>query len=117
MLPTLKFALFYFIFDYFLLFVYAVKCHHCNDNAPPLGHEAAACVFITGVAANVAAMNESKPLSIRSLLPSYLVNLFGTKLLSFLVSLKNLPTALGAYDFTGKVPAVIVKDLTEGVCK
>ena len=63
------------------------------------------------------AEGRTQPEECTSTFLGHLVNLFGTKLLSFLVSLKNLPTALGAYDFTDKDPAIIVKDLTEGVCK
>ena len=88
--------------------VFAVTCQHCNDNAGTAGHLPANCPFITGVAINVAAIAAGTALTIRNILPSYLVNYMGSKVLSVLVSLKKLPGIMGAYDFTGKsIPDIV----------
>ena len=117
MLLTCKAVLLLFFANFFDCCVFAVTCHHCNDNAGTAGHVPADCPFITGVATNVAAIAAGTALTIRNILPSYLVNYMGSKVLSVLVSLKKLPGVMGAYDFSGKSVPEVVTALTEGVCK
>ena len=117
-LSSIKHALFLSVFFLFMIGqCFAVTCHHCYDNTGPNGHLPANCPFIVGVATNVAALAAGSAIVIGQLLPAYLVNYFGAKVLNMLVSLSSLPTVSGCFDFTGKTIKEKIKALYDGTCQ
>ena len=92
-----------------------VRCTVCNDNAGA-AHDSADCPFNLTVAANVASLAAAGAVTIRYILPSFLVNYLGQRVLDTLVALSNVPRVLGVYDFTGKDVPTITKAVMDGVC-
>ena len=92
----------------------AVTCGHCLEE----GHHTDSCPFITGVAANVAAIAAGTytTMKLSKLLPPWLLHLFPATALQMLVSLAGRNSAgEKMFDYTGKKHGDILRAVRAGL--